>query len=127
MDDVQTFNIAVRGGQQNSNGPLSVAFDHALAALECLDRLFIEPDGSFVWTGALLDGTAWQVDGNLIDQGDCLAYVELKGRCPEPQLNQILATLGWPDVPLVFELTRQGVVVEEDEFRRLAATQAGAV
>jgi len=105
----------------------AATFDKSLAALQQFDRLFIEPDGSFVWTGSLPDGTTWQVDGNLIDQGDCLAYVELKGCCPEFQLNQILTTLGWPDVPLVFELTRRGIVVAEDEFRRLAVTQAGAV
>ncbi len=127
MDDVQTFHIAVRGGQNVSPTALSVTFDQALTAMERLDRLFIEPDGSFVWTGSLPNGTGWQVDGNLIDQGERLAYVELKGRCPEPQLNQILGTLGWPDASLAFELTRRGIVVAEDEFRRLAATQAGAV
>ena len=126
MDDVLTFHIAVRGGLAVSTGPLSVAFDHALAALERLDRLFIEPDGSFVWAGSLPDGTTWQVDGNLIDRGDFLAYVELKGRCPEAQFNQILTTFNWPGALLAFELTRRGSVVEEAEFRRLAATQAGA-
>jgi len=102
-------------------------FDAALAALEKLDRLFIEPDGSFVWAGVAGDGQSWQVDGNLIDRGDCLAYVELKGRCPEKQFDQILTALGGPGVPLVFELTRRGVVVAEQEFRRQAASQAGAV
>jgi hypothetical protein len=67
------------------------------------------------------------VDGNLIDRGDCLAYVEVKGRCPELQFNQILAAIGWPETLLAFELTRRGVVVDEEEFRRLAATQDGAV
>jgi len=104
-----------------------LTFDAALAALEKLDRLFIEPDGSFVWAGVAGDGRAWQVDGNLIDRGDCLAYVELKGRCPEEQFNQVLMALGWPEVPLVFELTRRGVVVDEEEFRRLAVSHAGAV
>jgi hypothetical protein len=124
---VLKFHIAIRGGAVGEIAPLPVTFDHALAALEQLDRLFIEPDGSFVWAGTLPDGTPWQVDGNLLDRGDCLAYVELKGRCPEPHLNQILETIGWPNAPLAFELTRQGCVVAEDEFRRLAATQAGAV
>jgi len=88
--------------------------------------MFIEPDGSFVWAGVSSDGERWQVDGNLIDRGDYLAYVELKGRCPEAQLNQILDALGWPEAALAFELTRRGVVVDEEEFRRLAANQAGA-
>ena len=127
MKDVLIFDIAVRGGLATSTGPLTVTFDDALTALERLNRLFIEPDGSFVWVNSPPDGMAWQVDGNLIDRGDFLSYVELKGRCPEAQFDQILATLGWPDTPLAFELTRRGIVVEETELRRLAATQAGAV
>jgi hypothetical protein len=126
-NDVLTFQIAIRGSVAAAVAPLPVTFDHALAALERLNRLFIEPDGSFVWTGALPDGTPWQVDGNLIDQGERLAYVDLKGCCPEAQFNQLVATLGWPQVPLAFELTRRGIVVDEAEFRRLATTQAGAV
>jgi hypothetical protein len=106
---------------------LARSFDDGLSTLQRFDRMFIEPDGSFVWTGGASDSDRWQVDGNLIDRGDCLAYVELKGRCPELQLNQILSALGWPNEPLAFELTRRGVVVDEEEFRRLAASQAGAV
>jgi hypothetical protein len=124
---VFTFQTSIHGSQAEANGPLAVTFDQALTELEQLDRLFIEPDGSFVWAGATDNGDGWQVDGNLIDRGDCLAYVEVKGRCPEAQFDQILTTLGWPDVTLVFELTRQGVVVDEGEFRRRAASQAGAV
>jgi hypothetical protein len=124
---VLKFQTSVRGKANTSNGPLSVTFDQSLSALEQLDRMFIEPDGSFVWTGNAGDGQAWQVDGNLIDRGDCLAYVELKGRCPELQLNQILAAIGWPEAPLVFELTRRGIIVDEQEFRRLAVSQTGAV
>jgi hypothetical protein len=121
------FQVSVRGGTPLGTGALECTFDEALSAFEQLDRMFIEPDGSFVWTGAASDGQPWQVDGNLIDQGDCLAYVELKGHCPEAQFDQILTALGWPDAPLVFELTRQGVVIDEQEFRRIAASQAGAV
>jgi hypothetical protein len=122
-----TFQTSVRGKIEADNGPLSVSFDQALSALERLDRMFIEPDGSFVWTGEASDGDCWQVDGNLIDRGDCLAYVDLKGRCPESQLNQILAAIGWPDASLAFELTRRGVVVNEEEFRQLAMSHEGAV
>jgi hypothetical protein len=124
---VLTFRISVQGNIDAASRPLSVTFDQALSVLEQLDRMFIEPDGSFVWMGGASDSDRWQVDGNLIDRGDCLAYVELKGSCPELQLNQILSALGWPNEPLAFELTRRGVVIDEEEFRRMAASQAGAV
>ena len=121
-----TFQMAIRSADHQIDQQLAT-FDAALAELEILDRMFIEPDGSFVWTGVTSDGQRWQVDGNLIDRGDCLAYVELKGRCPGDEFDQILKALGWPGVPLSFELTRRGVVVDEQEFRRLAGNQAGAV
>jgi len=108
-------------------GPLPVSFDAALAALEGLPRLFIEPDGSFVWTGTAPDGQPWQVDGNLVDRGDCLALVELKGNCPAERFDLLLAALGWPQASLLFQLTQQGIFVDEAAFRALAATTAGAI
>jgi hypothetical protein len=103
-----------------------VSFDAAVTLLGMLPRLFIEPDGSFVWTGEKA-GQPWQVDGNLIDRGDCLAYVELKGLCPEKQFDDLLAAFGWPEAPLAFQLPRRGVTLNEAEFRELAATDAGAI
>ena len=102
------------------------SFDAALAALALLPRLFIEPDGSFVWTGDQR-GQPWQVDGNLIDRGDCLAYVELKGFCAEEKFDELLAAFGWPVAPLAFQLPRRGVTLSEVEFRALAAADSGAV
>jgi hypothetical protein len=105
---------------------LTVTFDEVLSALEGLPRMFVEPDGSFVWTGEAQHGP-WQVDGNLIDRGDVLAYAELKGRCPPGRLDELLRALGWPQTPLAFELPQRGVVLDEIEFRRQAAGEAGAV
>jgi hypothetical protein len=119
------FQISVHGSDRDAAG-LPATFDEALAALVRLDRLFIEPDGSFVWAGATADGEAWQVDGNLVDRGECLAYVELKGVCPEAQLDSLLAALGWPKAGLAFQLQKRGVFLGEVEFRRLARTGEGA-
>ncbi len=105
---------------------MAVSFDDVLAELAQLPRLFIEPDGSFVWRGRDNDGDAWQVDGNLIDRGEALDYLELKGSCPAERLDEILRPLGWPDRPLLFQLPRQGVFLTEEEFRRQAATPGGA-
>jgi hypothetical protein len=110
-----------------SSAPLALAFDEALAALAALPRLFIEPDGSFVWTGTTPGGERWQVDGNLIDRGDVLAHVELKGCCPEEQFDELLVALGGPAATLAFQLPRQGVTLNEAAFRRVAVTPAGAV
>jgi hypothetical protein len=121
------FQASIHGKNFAATGVLSVTFEQALAALERLDRLFIEPDGSFVWAGATTEGEQWQVDGNLIDQGECLAYVELKGKCPEGQFDRLLSALEWPRVALVFQLRQRGTFVDEAEFRRRASTSEGAI
>jgi hypothetical protein len=121
------FQASVYGGSPDSVQPLPVTFDEATAALQAFERLFIEADGSFVWTGVAADGQAWQVDGNLIDRGDTLAYVELKGRCPQEQFDRLLAAFGWPQTPLTFQLPQRGVMLTEADFRCTAVSEAGAV
>jgi hypothetical protein len=89
-----------------------VSFEAAAESLEKLDRLFIEPDGSFVWAGE-----GWQVDGSLYDRDGRLQYVELKGALPVEAFDRLLAALGWPATPVVFQLVREGKTVDEAEFR----------
>lgn len=123
----QTFiHGASLGNGQRPLG-LAVSFDHAFECLRQLPRMFIEPDGSFVWTGTAEDGQPWQVDGNLIDRGDVLAYVELKGRCPAAQFDELLHGLGWPESPVLFQLPQRGLFLQETEFRALAGSETGAV
>jgi hypothetical protein len=106
--------------------PLAATFDDTLDQLAQLPRMFIEPDGSFVWRGTADDGQAWQLDGNLIDRGSVLDYVELSGICPAERLDDVLQALGWPESPLVFQLPRVGVTLTEAEFRQQAAGPSGA-
>jgi hypothetical protein len=121
------FQLSIYGGARESAGRLPVTFEQAAEALAQLERLFIEPDGSFVWTGQDADGESWQVDGNLIDRGDALAYAEVKGRCPAKQFDRLLAAFGWPHAPLAFHLPQRGVMVSESELRKLATSEAGAI
>lgn len=115
------FHVLVHGRSGGAAGPLCVTFDAAFAELSAFPRMFIEPDGSFVWTGATTGGEAWQVDGNLFDRGESLAYVELKGHCPEAQFDMLLKALGGPGLSLLFQLPEQGMLLEEESFRLLAA------
>jgi hypothetical protein len=117
------FHVQIRGASQSA--PLSVSFDASLAALARLPALYIEPDGSFVWSGSTSSGQRWQVDGNLVDRGEVLDCVELKGRCLEEKFDELLGALGWPENPLEFQLPQRGVSLGEEEFRRLAATAGG--
>jgi hypothetical protein len=102
--------------------PLGVTFDEAAAALGKLPRIFLEPDGSLLWTSA--SGPAgWQIDGVLYDRGDRLHYVELKGRCPAEEFDTLLRAFGWPRTPVVFQLLREGVVLSESAFRSFFANE----
>ncbi len=99
--------------------PLEISFEQAVARLEQLERMFCEPDGSFVWTSPH-DSQAWQVDGNLFDRAGRLLFVDLKGSCPPEQFDRLLSAFGWPGTPVIFQLVREAVFLDEPEFRRWA-------
>ena len=98
------------------NEPLAVSFEQAYEALEQLERMFIEPDGALVWVSSAADNP-WQIDV-LHDRGDRLSYVELKGYCPPEALDRLLGCFGWPDTSLVFQLVREGRILDEAAFRQ---------
>jgi hypothetical protein len=102
--------------------PFPVSFEEAAAPLAALARLFIEPDGSFVWVSASDAQPAWQIDGVLYDHDERLIYVELKGSCPAPELDQLLSAVGWPKAPVMFLLVREAVYVDEATFRQIVSS-----
>ena len=54
-------------------GALGRSFEEAAADLARLERMFIEPDGSFVWVSRQGEA-AWQIDGNLLDHQERLRW-----------------------------------------------------
>lgn len=108
--------LAIR--PESCGAPFGVSFEEAAEALATLPRMFVEPDGSFVWVGGSAD-SRWQIDGSLYDRDGRLLYVELKGCCPLAELELLWRAFGWPEQPLVVQLVQQAVFVEEPEFRRL--------
>ncbi|RIK77679.1 MAG: hypothetical protein DCC67_12355 [Planctomycetota bacterium] len=102
---------------------LPVSFEQAIEALNKLPRLDSEPDGFFVIAGDH-QGRRWQVDGHLFDFGGRLHRVEIHGECPPDAFDGILRCVGWPAVPLVFELVMEGVAFEEPALRQWAAQTA---
>lgn len=100
------------GADGTEPAPLPVSFEEASTAFGGLPRMLVEPDGAWVWVG---DG--WQLDGTLVDRGGRLLYVEVKGRCPAAEFDRLLGCLGWPAAALEFEMVRQGLRLEEEEFR----------
>jgi hypothetical protein len=103
--------------------PFDLSFEEVYFALERLPRMYIEPDGSFVWTSSV-GKTSWQLDGVLYDRAQRLLHVDLKGTCPSEVLDRLLMALGWPARAILFEVVREGVFLEEAEFRRYASGNA---
>lgn len=101
---------------------MPVSFESAITALASLERMYCEPDGSFVWTSSQSE-SPWQVDGNLYDREGRMLFVDAKGSCPAERFDCLLSALGWPATKLMFQLTREAVFLDEEEFRR-HATQA---
>jgi hypothetical protein len=99
---------------------MGCSFEEARDRLEQLARMYCEPDGSFVWASPQ-GKAAWQVDGNLYDRNERLLFVDLKGMCPPQEFDRLLKALGWPETRLMFQLTREAVFLDEEEFRRFAA------
>jgi len=105
--------------------PLAVGFDDALARLDGLERMFAEPDGSFVWTSPR-EGLSWQVDGNAFERNGRVLLVDLKGSCPPPEFDRLLAAFGWPGEPVMLQLVRPAVFLDEATFRRHAVARGRA-
>jgi hypothetical protein len=100
--------------------PLAIGFDAAFERLAKLERMYAEPDGSFVWTSPR-EGLSWQVDGNAFERSGRVLLVDLKGTCPADRFDALLAVFGWPEQPLMIQLVRPAVFVDEETFRRHAA------
>lgn len=100
-------------------------FETAAAGLAELERMFCEPDGSFVWVSSQGE-PVWQVDGNLYDKEQRLRFVDVKGSCPDAALDRLLTALGWPATPVIFQLLREAVFLDEAAFRRYACGSAGS-
>jgi hypothetical protein len=104
--------------------PLAIGFDDALDRLGRIERMFAEPDGSFVWAcsrdTAAATSSRWQVDGNAFERAGRVVLVDLKGSCPAAEFDRLLGAFGWPGQPLMMQLVRPAVFLEETTFRRHA-------
>ena len=105
--------------------PMTVGFDEALGRLALLERMYAEPDGSFVWTSPR-DGSWWQVDGNAFEKDGRVLLVDLKGSCPASVFDRLLAAFGWPEQAMMMQLVRAAVFLDERTFRHHASRRGMA-
>jgi len=99
--------------------PMAIEFDEAIDRLARLERMYAEPDGSFVWTSPR-EGVWWQVDGNAFDKDGRVLLADLKGSCPAVEFDRLLGAFGWPQQAMMMQLVRPAVFLDELTFRRHA-------
>lgn len=121
MNSLYRFHVNVFAASESA--PFAVTWEDAAALLERLPRMIFELDGSFVISGDDA-GRRWQVDGHLFDFAGRLHRIELRGACPPAVFDELLQCVGWPDQSLVFEMVREGVRVDEQDFRWRALDSA---
>lgn len=113
----------VRWSAEAASASFDCTFEAAAQALEALDGMFCEPDGSFVWSSRPGE-PRWQVDGVLYDRHGRLLFVDLKGTCPPARFDELLGAVGWPLAAVVLQINEAAVYLEEAEFRRYATSGA---
>lgn len=97
------------------------SFEDVAADLESFERMYFEPDGSFVWVSSEV-ADRWQLDGMLYDRDGRVRHVELKGSCPSEAFGRFAAVLGEPTSAMVFQLTREALFLDDASFRRYASS-----
>lgn len=98
----------------------SFDFDYETLAskLAEIPRLYIEPDGSFVWVSS--EDESRRISGQITDDGSRVCYLELRGLCLWSDLTTVLlSSLGWPATTLAFQLMPESLLVTEDQFREV--------
>ena len=71
-------------------GPISTTFEDVEHRLASLERLYFEPDGSFVWSS---QGGQEQIFGMVYDAAGQVQYVELRGNCRRTSWQGLLEAL----------------------------------
>ena len=112
--------VAVWGVADDSPGlaTQSFAFDYDTlqSKLSEVARLYIEPDGSFVWVSS--EDASRRISGQITDDGERVLYLELRGKCRWNDLSTVvLKKLDWPETSLAFQLLPESLLVEEQQFR----------
>lgn len=92
-----------------------MSFEQAFERLELLPRMFIELDGSFVWSGQQAAGR-WQIDGMLYDCDGRLQRAELAGQAPRHHWEQLLNVFGQPLDTLTIHCLQQQRFIQPAEF-----------
>ncbi len=105
--------------------PLQMSWEDAFEQLSRLPRMYIEPDGSFLWTGETAmqphsSPHAWQLEGTIYDDGRAIQYVDILARCPLSTWEIFLDAIGETFDSVTLQLLDQPQVVRGSWLRQQA-------
>lgn len=94
-----------------------VDYETVATQLAAIPRLYIEPDGSFVWVSSV--DPDYRIDGQTTDDGRQLLYVELRGRCDWKQFANVIEQFGVSTSDLIFQLLPEALLIKEPQLRQM--------
>ena len=100
---------------------MALSFEEAAERLQRLPRMFLEPDGSFVWVSPAAE-PAWQLDGVLYDRNGHLQFIDVRGEFTAESLAAFLEAIAGSQ-PVMFQLAREALFLDEDAFRTVCLVQ----
>ena len=92
----------------------SKSYETVAESLAEIPRLYIEPDGSFVWVSS--EDVARKINGQVTDDGSQVMFVEFRGRALQKDIDPILSTLRDPVTDLQVQLLPGGEIIDESAF-----------
>ncbi|WP_146415675.1 MULTISPECIES: hypothetical protein [Crateriforma] len=83
--NAEPFHIHLAG---RDGGPLDCSFEQAESALQQIQTLYFEPDGSFAFKGP---ASGLELFGMVYDAYGAIQYVEIRGRCDWADWQRLVA------------------------------------
>ena len=102
--------------------PLHVSLEDALANLEQLPRMFVEPDGSFLWTSGAV-APDWRLEGTIYDDGRVVRYMDLCGDCPLAAWKSFLSAFDETFNTVTLQLVENDLIVPGEWLEQRLASE----
>ena len=96
----------------------SSSFESVAERISEIERMYFEPDGSFLWAGEV-EKRHWRLEGFLYDDGHRLQRCELRGRCPRENWQLLLDCLSGQHDRLVAFDNRRNVYLPLEAVARM--------
>jgi hypothetical protein len=115
--ELVTFHLYLYGPEHPGGGRASLptSFEDAAMRLEQLDKLYFEPDGSFVWSRSRVE----QIFGMLYDSAGKLQYVDLQGSSSLKTFRAVVDAISCGDRNLTTVSLPSGEVQDLQSFETL--------